>query len=87
MEIVKKRKAKNVLQFIEDKRLSFEFMELDGNEVVHIFGVNEGCKKIHYTMYPIRYCEDLKNGSTISDSGWLREAIEFLMDMEEREWK
>ena len=87
MGIIKKRKAKEILQFIEDNRLSFDFMELRGDEIVHILGAGEGNKKIHYAMYPIRECRDLKDGFATSDKGWLRESIEFIMDMKDMEEK
>jgi len=87
MGVLKKRKAKEILQFIEDNRLSFDFMELDDHEVVHVLGTGEGNRKIHYAMYPIREHRDLKDGFATSDKGWLREAIEFIMDMKDMEKK
>ena len=87
MGVLKKRKAKEILQFIEDNRLSFDFMDLDDHEVVHVIGAGEDNRKIHYAMYPIREHGDLKYGFAISDKGWLREAIEFIMDMKDMEEK
>ena len=82
MEEMNKREAEEVLQFIEDKGLSFEIaMNQDGDEMVFIYAKTDLGKKIHYAVYPIRGYLDSREKPP--RKGWLREAVEFVMDMEE----
>ena len=82
MEKINMRKAKDVLQFIEDRGISFEkVIKPDGDELVHIYATTNLGKKIHYANYPIRGYLDSRDEP--ARKGWLREAVEFAMDMEE----
>ena len=82
MEKMKKRKAKEVLQFIEDMGLSFEIVFSNrGEEKVMVYSKTPQGTKIHYAIYPIRGFLD--DESEPPRRGYLREAVEFVMDMEE----
>lgn len=82
MEKMNKREAEEVLQFIEDKGLSFEIaMNANGEEMVYIYSKTDLGKKIHHAVYPIRGYLDSREQPP--REGWLREAVEFVMDMEE----
>ena len=82
MEEMNKREAEEVLQFIEDKGLSFEVtMNPEGDEMVLIYAKTNLGKKIHYAVYPMRAYLDSKDMPP--REGWLREAVEFVMAMEE----
>jgi hypothetical protein len=55
MEKMNKRKAKDILQFIEDRGLSFEIvLGNQGEEKVMVYS-NDGYdgRRIHYAIYPI----------------------------------
>jgi hypothetical protein len=83
MEKMNKRKAKDILQFIEDRGLSFEIvLGNQGEEKVMVYS-NDGYdgRRIHYAIYPIRGFLDPQDKPP--RKGYLREAVEFVMDMEE----
>lgn len=77
-----KREAEEVLQFIEDKGLSFEIVLGNrGEEKLCLYSRTPEGTKIHYAIYPIRGFLD--DESEPPRKGYLREAVEFVMDMEE----
>jgi hypothetical protein len=83
MEKIRKRKAKDVLQFIEDKGLSFDIVSnSDGEDwMIQVYAKTFSNRKIHYAIYPLRNYSDSLD--LPPRKGYLREAVEFVMDMEE----
>jgi hypothetical protein len=82
MEEMNKREAEEVLQFIEDKGLSFEKVSTpDGDQMVNVYAITALGHKIHYAIYPMRNALD--SADRPPRRGYIREAVEFVMDMEE----